>query len=135
MMEVNRADVIDEVVAASDLYEAALAAGDVSGLNVLFWHDERAVRVGDSDIQRGHDEISAYRRDGGNGAVIRVNGVRNVTAFGRDLAVVDVLSVYPRDSRQGRQSQIWLRTDQGWRVAHAHVSRATDPAVVGKGEK
>lgn len=135
MIEVNLADVIDEVIAASDLYESALAAGDVGGLNALFWHDERTVRLGDSDVQRGHDEISAYRRDVGNKAVIRVNDSRNVIAFGRDMAVVDVLSTYPRDSRQGRQSQIWLRTDQGWRVAHAHVSRATDPAIVGRGER
>ena len=51
----------------------------------------------------------------------RLEEVR-VTAFGADVAVVTVAFVPDGDTRVGRQSQVWIRRPEGWRVASAHVS-------------
>lgn len=124
-MMIGHPAVLAEVTLASDEYEVALAQGDTDRLNELFWDDDRAVRIGDADMQLGYAEIARYRSGAGRSCVVRQNNERRVTVFGRDLAMVHVISRYPQEQRLGRQSQLWLRTSAGWRVAHAHVSRAT----------
>ncbi len=40
-------------------------------------------------------------------------------------------TLFRRDTMQGkigRQSQVWLRTPEGWRVVAAHVSVIAEPA-------
>jgi hypothetical protein len=127
MMRMDVPEVLGQVLEASDRYEAALAAGDVDTLNGLFWQNDRALRIGEAELQSGHEEISAYRRSAGSAAVVRSNISRRAIALGDDVAVVDVFSSYPDDSREGRQTQVWIRTAEGWRVAHAHVSRFATP--------
>jgi len=46
-----------------------------------------------------------------------------ITTYGQDFATASTL--FRRDTlgdRIGRQSQSWVRTDEGWRVVVAHVS-------------
>src|SRR5690606_38499844 len=106
MMRVDAPEIVEQVLAASDRYEAALAAGDVETLNGLFWTDDRVRRIGDADLQTGHDEISAYRRTAGSAPVDRTNDSRRVIALGEDVAIVDIFSSYPDDTREGRQTQV-----------------------------
>ena len=47
-----------------------------------------------------------------------------ITTFGRDFATANVEFV--RMNRRGRQSQSWVRMDDGWRVVAAHVSLLPD---------
>ena len=49
-----------------------------------------------------------------------------ITTYGRDLATTSTLYQRKQSGRQGRQSQTWLRTPDGWRVAAAHVSLLPD---------
>jgi hypothetical protein len=45
-----------------------------------------------------------------------------VVAFGEDVACVSTEFRYPDRPVPGRQSQTWVRTPTGWRIAAAHVS-------------
>jgi hypothetical protein len=45
-----------------------------------------------------------------------------ITTYGRDVATVNTEFQRVGATMSGRQSQVWLKTDQGWRVAVAHVS-------------
>jgi hypothetical protein len=123
MLELNLPDIVAEVTAAYERYEAALASNDVAVLNEIFWKDPRTIRYGPAENLYGHDDISAYRhaRTPGNEAKIRSRTV--VTTYGTDMGTVNTM--FLRDStpdRIGRQSQTWLRTPDGWRVVCAHVS-------------
>lgn len=123
MIEIDAEDVLAEVNAAWTAYEAALAAGDVETLVAAFWPDPSAVRIGDAEELFGFAAIAAWRRTAAGAPVRRTVRERVITAFGRDLATVHLVADYPDEHRVGRQSQLWLRTDAGWRVAQAHVSQ------------
>jgi Protein of unknown function (DUF3225) len=45
-----------------------------------------------------------------------------ITTYGQDVAAVNTEFQRVGATTTGRQSQVWLRTDLGWRVAAAHVS-------------
>jgi len=126
-VEINRADVVAEVTEAFHRYEKALADGDNAALIGYFWADPAIVRFGLADEQRGIDELRAWRLDQPPTAPGRRLHDTVVTTFGPDLAVATTAFDYPDASAPGRQSQTWLRTPAGWRIVHAHVSRA-EPA-------
>jgi hypothetical protein len=51
-----------------------------------------------------------------------------ITTFGRDFAVASTLFRRPgAPGKIGRQTQSWVRTGGGWRVAAAHVSIIDNP--------
>ncbi|MDQ1106055.1 AtzH-like domain-containing protein [Nocardioides zeae] len=127
MIPIDDPDVLAEVEAASARYESALATGDVDALVDAFWVDRAAVRIGDDEELFGHAAITAWRRATAAGPVRRTVRERAATAFGHDLATVHLVTDYPDEGRTGRQTQLWLRTDAGWRVAQAHVSRPASP--------
>ena len=60
-MKVNDPEVLAEVEAAFDCYEAALTGNDVDILDELFWHAPETVRYGASENLYGYDEIAAFR--------------------------------------------------------------------------
>lgn len=116
------ATVVDEVRAAFDRYERALVDGDVAVLTELFWDDERCVRFGLADRQRGGAAIAAWRRAHLTvppGRRLRETGV---VALGEHAAVVTTLFDGPAGRTEGRQTQTWFRFAQGWRIVSAHVS-------------
>ena len=45
-----------------------------------------------------------------------------ISTFGRDVATANTEFVPTGSDAVGRQSQTWIRTDEGWRIASAHVS-------------
>ena len=47
-----------------------------------------------------------------------------ITTYGRDFATANAEFKRIGAASTGRQSQVWLRTEAGWRVVAAHVSRA-----------
>jgi hypothetical protein len=47
---------------------------------------------------------------------------RQITSFGRDMAVANIEFRREGSDRIGRQSQTWVRMPEGWRVVSAHVS-------------
>lgn len=121
MMEINLPEVLAEVTAAFERYEAALASNDVAVMDELFWDSPHTLRYGASENLYGVDAIRAFR------TARKPPGEREllccaITSYGRDFATANVEFRRPGVSRTGRQSQTWLRTPQGWRVVAAHVS-------------
>ncbi|HVH24437.1 MAG TPA: AtzH-like domain-containing protein [Pseudonocardia sp.] len=121
-VELDRSEVVAQVRAAFDRYERALADGDLAVLTELFWADPRCVRFGVADRQQGAAEITDWRRaNQGVPAGRRLSETR-VLAVADHTAVVTTLFGYPGRAVDGRQSQLWVRFPEGWRIVAAHVS-------------
>lgn len=119
-MEINIPEVVAEVTAAFERYEAALVANDVSVLDELFWDSPLTLRYGIAENLHGYDEIKAYRAARPSVGLARELERTVITAYGRDMATANTL--FRRGGRLGRQSQTWARMPEGWRVVSAHVS-------------
>jgi hypothetical protein len=128
--EINRDDVVTEVLAAFERYEAALVVGASATLNAMFWHSSDTIRFGVADRQRGFAELTEWRatQDPLPG---RRRSNTHVVTFGADLAVVTTLFGYPGRRFEGRQTQTWVRLAEGWRIVSAHVSETATAAVDG----
>jgi len=124
--DVDRPEIVAEIVRLADLYETALVAGDLDTVDSFFWNDPRALRFGIADGQYGFESIRNFRRGLARQTLPRSIERRAVTAFGCDCATVDIEFAYLDGSGSGRQSQIWVRTEAaghgGWRIVRAHVS-------------
>jgi Protein of unknown function (DUF3225) len=122
MVEVNIAEVLGELTAAFANYERALQANDIQGLNALFWDSPHTLRYGVKELLYSHAEIAKFRTE--RGAVDQRRSLRNtrITTFGRDFGVANTEYLPYGSDRIGRQSQAWVRTDQGWKIVSAHVS-------------
>jgi hypothetical protein len=122
MVEVNLPDVLAELSAAFEAYERALQANDIEGLNQLFWDSPLTLRYGVKELLYSHADIARFRRE--RGPVDQRRSLRNtrITTFGRDFGVANTEYLPSGSDRVGRQSQTWVRTDQGWKIVSAHVS-------------
>jgi hypothetical protein len=127
MMEINIPEVVVEVEKVFARYERALVANDIAELDALFWRSPHTLRYGATENLYGYDEIAAFRagRSPANLARDLVKVV--ITAYGRDFATANAEFKRTGSTATGRQSQVWLRTDEGWRVVAAHVSLLQEP--------
>ena len=119
-MEITNPDVEDEVTAACEDYDRALAERDVGGMDGHFWNSPHTIRYGVGECLYGRDEIVAYRQGSAASTKQRIRLV--ITTFGRDFATVSVEFTREGLDRTGRQQQSWVRMPEGWRVVAAHVS-------------
>jgi len=121
--DVNRPDVVAELTAMYDRYETALMADDRSVLDVLFWNSPTTIRYTTTN-QNGYDAIKADREatSRGGGAIKREIRRMTVTTYGDAYGTVNVEYFRPSSQRHGRQSQVWVKFAEGWRVVSAHVS-------------
>jgi len=118
----NANTVESEIRMCFDRYEAALTGNVVAALTEFFWRDDRVVRLSSEGSLYGFDAIANFRRG------------RAATDMARELLRVDVVALSPDlgvataeyrrtgSGRRGLQSQVWMRTADGWRIASAHVS-------------
>jgi len=126
MLEINIPEIVAEVTAAWKRYNRALGENDIATMNELFWRSPHTVRYGFTENLYGHDEIANFRatqtarRD-------RTLGRRVITTLGRDFAYSWVETRTAGTDRSGRQTQCWVRTEAGWRIAAAHVSNMDQP--------
>jgi hypothetical protein len=131
-MEVDLPEVVAEVRAAFDRYEAALISNDVAVLDDTFRVDPRTIRYGGAEILYGHDEIAAFRAARSPVGLARTISKTVITGYGRDCAVASTLFHRPTmPGKVGRQMQTWVRFPEGWKVVAAHVS-VIDEAEVWK---
>ena len=121
-MIVNDPTVLSEVTDAVDTYEAALMGNDVEALDGAFWNSPHTVRLGVAENLWGFDEIAAFRIGRAGGSPPRTRLRTEITTFGSDFAVANVEFRRDDTGKIGRQSQTWIRTADGWKVASAHVS-------------
>jgi hypothetical protein len=129
-MEIDLPEVVAEVRAAFERYERALVSNDVAVLDDTFHADPRTIRYGGNEILYGHDEIKAFRAARSPVGLMRTLSKTVITTFGRDFAVANTL--FHRPSARGmigRQSQTWVRFENGWHVVSAHVSTIDESAV------
>jgi len=119
--EINLAHVKAEVQAIFDSYEAALMRNDLDALNDRFWQSQLVVRFGDSENLYGIEAILSFRNARTTGALQRSLINTNVTTFGEDFATTTTEFVRS-DHIIGRQSQTWVRFQDGWRIVSAHIS-------------
>ncbi|HJV40821.1 oxalurate catabolism protein HpxZ [Caulobacter sp.] len=127
-MIVNDPAVLAEVSALVDAYETALMANDVAALDGAFWNSSHTVRMGVAETLWGFSEIAAFRVGRAGGSPPRTRLRTQITTFGSDFAIANVEFRRDDTGRIGRQSQTWIRTEDGWKVASAHVSLMQDGA-------
>jgi hypothetical protein len=122
-MTTNDPDVVAEVTAAFERYEAALIGNDVPVLDELFWDGPHTIRYGIGENLYGPAEIAAFRAGRSPVGLNRTLARTQITAYGKDMAIAATL--FYRDAmsgKVGRQMQTWVRMPEGWRVVAAHVS-------------
>jgi hypothetical protein len=127
--EINIPEVVAEVSAEFDRYEAALVANEVDTLNSQFWANPSTLRYGMGEILLSYDEIRNFRAARSPVGLMRTRRNTRITTFGRDFAVAN--TEFLRESapgKVGRQSQTWVRMPEGWRIVSAHVSLIDEPA-------
>jgi hypothetical protein len=124
MLEADIPEVLSELTAMFELYEKALTANDIEALNRLFWDSPLTLRYGTREFERqyGHAAIAEFRIQ--RGAVNQTRRLENVriTTFGRDFGIANTEFQAAGSDKVGRQSQTWIRTDNGWKIVSAHVS-------------
>jgi hypothetical protein len=122
----DSAAVVCEVRSAFERYEQALVRHDVEALNGFFLNSAHSVRYGIGEQHYGFAAIAAGRR-----SALPVHPQRRllrtvVTSYGDDIACVSAEFTDPATAGVGRQTQTWVRTGEGWKIAVAHVSVAHD---------
>jgi len=105
-------------------YEAALVANDVPTLTAMFWASPYAIRLGAGENLYGVDEIEAFRKSRPAANLARRTVRLEIVTFGKDFGSIAL--EFERDTTggvvRGRQSQVWVRLPEGWRIVSAHVS-------------
>jgi hypothetical protein len=124
--EINRSEVVAEVAAAFRRYELALVTNDIAVLTELFWRSPLTIRYGIGENLHGWEAIVAFRRARPVADLDRDLIDTVITTYGRDFATANTQFRRKESGRRGRQSQTWVRTPEGWRVAAAHVSLLPD---------
>jgi len=127
-MIVNDPAVLAEVTALVNAYETALMTNDVAALDGAFWNSPHTVRMGVAENLWSFDEIAAFRVGRTGGSPPRTRLRTEITTFGSDFAIANILFQRDDTGRLGRQSQTWIRVEDGWKVASAHVSLMQESA-------
>ena len=121
-MDINLPDVVAEVTAALERYEAALVNNQVEVLDALFWNSPHTLRYGAGENLYGYEAIRAFRAARSPQGLARRVLRTVVTTYGQDFATANLEFQRDGSDLPGRQSQTWMRTPEGWRVVAAHVS-------------
>lgn len=119
--EVNLPHVRAEVEAVFAHYEAALIHNDLAALDAHFWHSEGVVRYGMVENLYGIEAIRAFRAARDASDLARALHHTRITTFGEDAACTTTEFSRPGQPT-GRQTQMWIRLPEGWRIVAAHVS-------------
>jgi hypothetical protein len=123
-MEINNPETVAELQAIYPQYEAALVNNDAETLIRLFWASPHAARFGITENLHGIDEIANFRKGRSPANLARTIRRLDIVSFGRDFGSIMLEFDRLTEGRviHGRQSQIWVRLPEGWRIASAHVS-------------
>jgi len=123
-MQINDPEVIAELRALYPEYEQALVTNDAETLTRMFWASPHVMRFGVTENLYGIDEIEAFRKGRPSLNLARTIRRLDIVTFGHDYGSITL--EFERDVQgkivQGRQSQVWVRLQEGWRIVAAHVS-------------
>jgi hypothetical protein len=124
----------DELKAAFDRYEEALMAGDVAGQAGSFSSDPGVVRVDGNGPVIGPEALAEFRARRPSPGPRRLRDLHVVHSPGDTVVTVSVnerLGPNGEVIGLGTQTQVWARTEAGWRVIAAVVSPMTASATAG----
>lgn len=124
-MLINDPATVAELRALYPRYETALIENDLASLREMFWASPLAVRLGAAENLYGIDEIEAFRRSRPAANLDRRVCRLDIVSFGTEFA--SVILEFERETAEGavvrgRQSQVWVRLAEGWRIVSAHIS-------------
>jgi Protein of unknown function (DUF3225) len=123
-MQINDPEVIAELRTLYPLYEAALVNNDVETLTSMFWASPYAIRFGAGENLYSVNKIDAFRKSRPAVNLARRVVRLEIVSFGKDFGSITL--EFERDTPaglvRGRQSQVWVRLAEGWRIVSAHVS-------------
>jgi len=116
--------VVAELSALYPQYEEALVNNDVDTLMAMFWAGPQVMRFGAAENLYGPEELAAFRQARPASNLARTVKRLNIVTFGRDFASItlEFERSAPTGLVRGRQSQVWVRLPEGWRIVQAHVS-------------
>jgi hypothetical protein len=120
-MQINTHSVLAEVQAVFERYEKAVIHNDVAVLDELFWNSALTLRYGIAENLYGFDSIQSFRASRPKGVERTLNNTV-ITTYGDDFATANTEFQSAGNPRNGRQSQTWIRSSDGWRIVSAHVS-------------
>jgi len=123
-MNINDPEIVAELQALYPKYEAALMTNDAETLTQMFWASPHAMRFGVTENLYGIEEIEAFRKSRPSTNLARIVRRLDVVTFGRDFGSVTLEFERTANGKiiSGRQSQVWVRLPEGWRIVSAHVS-------------
>ena len=123
MTNINDPAVVAQLTDLYLEYEKALCTNDVATLNHLFWDSPEAVRFGITENLYGNTQITAFRQARSPVNIEREIFNLKVVTFDSDTAAVTVeFRRFVDTTRLGRQSQMWRKLPEGWKIVSAHVS-------------
>ena len=123
-MKINDPEIVAELQTLYPKYEAALMANDAETLTKMFWASPQAMRFGVTENLYGIEEIDAFRKARSPANLARTVRRLDIVTFGRDFGSVtlEFERTVNEKTISGRQSQVWVRFPEGWRIVSAHVS-------------
>lgn len=123
-MTINDPDVVAELAALYPRYETALVTNDVDTLVEMFWTGPQVMRFGVTENLYGPEELEAFRKSRPSAGLARTVTRLDIATFGPDFGSITL--EFERSTAngviRGRQSQVWVRLPEGWRIVQAHVS-------------
>jgi len=123
-MTINDPETYRELADLYPKYEQALVENDVETLTRMFWASPYALRFGATENLYGMDEIEAFRQSRPSTGLARKVIRLEIVTFGKDFGSItlEFERETPTKTVHGRQSQVWVRLPEGWRIVSAHVS-------------
>ena len=123
-MQVNDPAAVAELAALYPAYERALVTNDVDSLTKFFWESPLATRFGATENLHGFEEIARFRLSRPATNLARTIRRLDIVTFGPDHGQITLEFERSMEGRtvHGRQSQLWVRFPEGWRIVSAHVS-------------
>jgi 1-carboxybiuret hydrolase subunit AtzH-like protein len=123
-MNINDPEVVAELSALYPRYEEALVNNDVDTLVAMFWAGPDVMRFGITENLYGPEELIAFRKARPAANLARTITRLDIVSFGRDFASItlEFERATANGTVRGRQSQLWVRLPEGWRIVQAHVS-------------
>jgi hypothetical protein len=128
---INDPQVAAEIAALHEQYEAALVSNHVEKLVTFFWDSPHALRFGVSESLYGAKEIEEFRRNRPAMDLAREVSNLKIVTFDSNCAVVtlEFSRTIRGIRRDGRQSQVWRKFEEGWKIVSAHVSLVPVPYI------
>ncbi|MDP9050672.1 MAG: oxalurate catabolism protein HpxZ [Acidobacteriota bacterium] len=128
-MTINDPAIVAELAALYPRYENALVTNDVDTLVAMFWTGPEVMRFGVTENLYGPEELEAFRKSRPFAGLARTVTRLDIVTFGRDFASItlEFERASPSGLIRGRQSQVWVRFPEGWRIVQAHVSLLPKP--------